>query len=125
MGLPKLKRVNTVAIRFTKGERSDAHYLEIIENMLGVERNEIFGLAEMGPKKFMIKFKTFYTNNRIVTSFGGKSIRMDDDHEFVVDDLSTYKNRVRVQKVPFGMDDSTLKALLERYGKVENISTSL
>ena len=125
MGFPKIKRVNTVGIRFTKGERNDGHYLEIIEHILGIERNEIHGLAEMGPKKFMIKFKALFTYNRIVQEFVGKPITIDDSHEFEVDDISTYKNRVQVKKVPFEMEDATLKTLLERFGKVENINTPL
>ena len=94
MGFPKLKRVNTVGIRFTKGDKDDSHYL-------------------------------YFTYSRLVKDFEGMTIRLDDDTEFVVDDLSTYKNRVRVTKVPFEMDDASLRTLLERYGKVENINTSL
>ena len=114
MGFPKLKRVNTIGIRFTKGEKSGSHYLEIIENVLCVPRDEIYGIAEMGPKKFMLKLKTFSTYNRLIKDFEGKVTKLDDDHEFALDDLSTYKNRVRVQKVPFGMDVNTLKTLLGR-----------
>ena len=63
--------------------------------------------------------------NRLIKEFVGKKMTIDAEHEVELDDLSTYKNRVRVQKVPFEMEDNTLKALLERYGKVENITLSL
>ena len=49
---------------------------------------------------------------------------MNDNNEFELDDLSTYKNRVRVQKVPFEMEDNVLRSLMERYGRVENINTT-
>ena len=31
MGFPKIKRVNTVGIRYTKGEREDSYYVKIIK----------------------------------------------------------------------------------------------
>ena len=52
-------------------------------------------------------------------------MRLDDEHEFRVDDLSTHTNWVLVQKVTFEMNDTSLQTLLERYGKVEDINTSL
>ena len=73
----------------------------------------------------MVKFRTFFTYNRLVNEFVGKKLRIGNENEVELEDLSTYKNRVWVQKVPFEMDDSSLKSLLERYGKVENITTSL
>ena len=125
MGFPKLKRVNTVGIRYTKGERDEAHYWEIINNKLGVPKDQIYGMAEMGPKRFMVKFHSFFTYNKVVKEFDGKSFTIDNDHDVEIEDLSTYKNRVRVQKVPFEMDENSLKNLLGRYGKVENVTTSL
>ena len=124
MGFPKLRRVNTVGIRYTKGERDESQYFEIINNKLFIERDQIYGMAEMGPKKLMVKLNTFATYDRLVKDYVGKTIVIDDEHEVEVEDLSTYKNRVRVQKVPFEMDDNSLRNLLERYGKVENINTS-
>ena len=89
-----------------------------------IERDQIYGMAEMGPKKLMVKLNTFSTYDRLVKDYVGKTIVIDDEHEVELEDLSTYKNRVRVQKVPFEMDDNSLRNLLERYGKVENINTS-
>ena len=91
MGLPKLKRVNTVGIRYTKGERDEAHYFQIINNMLDVPRDQIYGIAEMGRKRFMIKLHYYYTYNRLVTDFLGKKLTIDRDHKVELEDLSTYK----------------------------------
>ena len=124
MGFPTLKRENTVGIRFTKGKVEDPHYRAIIYHTLDVEDNKVFGMAAMGDKKFMLKLSTWGTYNRIVKDFVGREFIIGDDNEFEIDDLSTYKNRVRVTKVPFEMSDNELRKLLERYGKVENINTS-
>ena len=124
MVLPKLKKINTVGIRFTKGQRKDAHYEMIIEGILKVQESDIAGIAEMGPKRFMLKVSTHYVYQDICRHFIGKTLKIDDDHEFEIDDLSTYKHRVRVRKVPFEMNDYALKSLMERYGRVENINPS-
>ena len=124
MGFPTLRRENTVGIRFTKGKVEDSHYREIIYHVLKVEDNEVYGMAPMGPKRFMLKVTSWGTYNRIVKDFVGQQLVIDDENEYVIDDLSTYKNRVRVTKVPFEMSDNELKKLMERYGKVENIITS-
>ena len=125
MGFPTLKRENTVGIRFTKGKVEDPHYREIIYRKLGVEDNEVFGIVPMGPKKFMLKLTTWDTYNRIVVNFVGTSMTIDDENEYEIDDLSTYKNRVRVTKVPFEMSDEELRKLMGRYGKVENVNVPL
>ena len=116
MGFPTLKRENTVAIRFTKGKIEESHYREIIYHVLGVENNEVYGIAPMGPKKFILKVTTWGTYNRIVKDLVGKCLIIDDENEYEIDDLSTYKNRVRVTKVPFEMNDIDLRKLMERYG---------
>ena len=89
MGFPVLRRENTVGIRFTKGKVEDSHYREIIDHVLGVDSDEIYGMAPMGPKRFMLKVTTWGTYNRIVKDFVGKHLTIDDDHEFEIDDLST------------------------------------
>ena len=65
MGLPTLKRVNTVGIRFTKGKVEDPHYREIIYHVLGVEDDEVVGISHMGAKRFMLKVTTWANYNRI------------------------------------------------------------
>ena len=79
----------------------------------------------MGTKKvFLLKVSTSNTYQRLCNDFVGKTLIIDNNSEFELDDMSTYKNRVRVTNVPFEMDSDVLKCLLERYGRVENITTS-
>ena len=114
MGFPEKKRVNTIGIRYIKGEREDSHYRTIIVDILGVSEDEIGGICEMGPKRFMLKVASAEIYLRICREFvhGGYAYRISDDIEFEVDDISTYKNRVRVTKVPFEMENEELKSLL-------------
>ena len=108
MGFPKIKRVNTVAIRYTKGERHESHYEKIIEHTLNVPIDGIAGICEMGPKRFLLKVSTSNTYQRLCNDFVGKTLIIDNDSEFELDDMSTYKNRVRVTNVPFEMESDVL-----------------
>ena len=121
---PTLRRVNTIGIRFTKGKVEEPHYREIIYHLLKVEDHKVYGIAPMGPKRFMLKLTTWGTYNRIAKDFVGNRMVIDDDNEYEIDDLSIYKNRVKVTKVPMEMKDHELRDLLERFGKVENIITT-
>ena len=58
MVIPLIKRVNTVGIKYVKGERSIDHYENIIENILGIPIDEIVGLGECDKNKFMVKIKS-------------------------------------------------------------------
>ena len=46
---------------------------------------------------------------------------MDNGHEIEVDDLSSYKDRVKITRVPFEMSQDTLKRLLGRYGQIDRL----
>ena len=124
MVIPKLKRVNTIGIRFTKGDKTPDILDTVIVSKLGIPKHELAGLANYGPKKHMIKVKTLQMYEHLVLRYVGYPIRVDNDHEIEVDDLSSYKDRVKVTRVPFEMSRRTLKDLLGRYGQVDNVIRS-
>ena len=90
MCFPKIKRVNTVGIKYTKGEREDSHYVKIIFDVLDVSEDEIGGICEMGPKRIMLKVTSARTYERLCMIYVGATCKIGDDIEFEVDDVSTY-----------------------------------
>ena len=50
MGFPKVKTVNTISIKYTKGEREESRYEEIIENILKVSVDGIAEICEWDQK---------------------------------------------------------------------------
>ena len=90
MCFPKIKRVNTVGIKYTKGEREDSHYVKIIVDVLEVSEEEIGGICEMGPKRIMLKVTSARTYERLCMIYVGATCKIGDDIEFEVDDVSTY-----------------------------------
>ena len=121
MVAPVLKRVNTIGVRFTKGEKTPATLEKALETKLGIPISEMAGLAPWGPKKHLVKVKSSQEYERLVTRYVGYPIRVDRNTDIEVDDLSSYKDRVKVTRVPFEMTQSTLKDILGRYGQVERL----
>ena len=56
-----INSVNIIGIHFTKGKVEEPHYKGIIEHVIRVENNEIFGIGPMAPKTFMLKLKALGT----------------------------------------------------------------
>ena len=114
MDAPVLKRVNTIGIRFTKGDKIQDVREKAMEDKLA-------GLASFGPKKHMVKVKSCQEYERLVTRYVGYPIRVDNEHEIEVDDLSSYKDHVKITNMPFEMTQKRLKSLLRRYGQVDRL----
>ena len=109
MVVPVLRRVNTIGIRFTKGVKTPAILEKVIEDKLGIPISEIAGLAAWGPRRHMVKVKSSQVYDRLVTRYVGFPIRINNDTEIEVDDLSSYKDRVKVTRVPFEVPQQSLK----------------
>ena len=102
MAIPKIKRYNSIAVRYIKGEIKIDHYVKIIEDILGIPEDEIAGLCQVGNKRFIVKVTTAamykYLCNHFVVQ---EEIVIDGNHTVIIDDLSTYKNRIKVKGVPW------------------------
>ena len=121
MVAPVLRRVNTIGIRFTKGTKTEALIDKIIDDKLGIPVHEIAGMADYGTKKHQIKVISSQMYDHLVARYVGYPIRLDRNTEFEVDDLSSYKDKVKITRVPFELSHDTLKSLLERYGQVDRL----
>ena len=121
MVAPILARVNTIGIRFTKGSKTEELLDKIIHDKLGILVNELAGLADYGPKKHCVKVHSEQMYNHLVARYVGFSLRIDRVTEIEVDDLSSYRDRVKISRVPFEMTSDTLKSLLGRYGQVDRL----
>ena len=121
MVVPKVKRTNTIGIRFTKGERSDEILEKIIEDKLGIPVHELAGIMNCGLKKYMVRVRSDQMYKHLCDRYVGYTIRVDSNHEIEIDDLSSYKDRIKVMRVPFEIPTGSLKDFMSRYGKVDNV----
>ena len=121
MVIPNIKRFNTIAIRYVKGEVCEDHYEKIIEEILEIQEDELLGLCQMGKKRFLVKVSTAARYDYLCDLYGGQEIVIDDENTVILDDVSTYKNRVKVKGIPWEFPNELLKSLLERYGRVDTI----
>ena len=116
-----MPRVNTVGIRFTKGTKNEELLDKIIHDKLGIPVDELAGLADYGPKKHYIKVRTEAMYEHLVSRYLGYPNRIDRHTEIEMDDLSSYKIRVKITRVLFEMPSSSLKSLLSRHGQVDRL----
>ena len=102
----QLKRVNSVGIRFTKGEKTNELIEKIVEDKLGIAVHELAGMVHWGPKRHVVKVKTKQMYQHICGRYVGYPIRLDSNHEIEIDDLSSQKNRVKITRIPLEMSES-------------------
>ena len=93
---------------FTKGVKTPALLEKALEDKLGISIDEMAGLADWGPKHHYVKLRTKQAYEHIVNRYVGYPIRVDNTHEIEVDDLSTYKDRVKVTRIFFEINKDKL-----------------
>ena len=121
MVIPKIKRFNTIGVRYIKGEIKEDHYVKVIEEILCIQEDEIAGLCQMGKKRFFVKVTTAARYDYLCDLYGGQEVIIDEDNTVIIDDVSTYKTRIKVKGVPWEFPNELLRSLLERYGRVDSI----
>ena len=118
MVVPKMKRINTIGIRFTKGEKTEDSLVKILDK-IGIPLHEVGGMVNYGIKRHMIKLKTEQMYQHLIARYIGYPIKVDNTLEVEIDDLSSYKDRVKVTRVPFEMTSDMLKEFMGRFGEVD------
>ena len=71
MPVPTIKRINTVGIKYLSGRLKEEHFEKIIEKILKVKEDEVYGIAERG-NKFLLKVTTEERYQSICENFIGK-----------------------------------------------------
>ena len=77
------------------------------------------GVDDRGPKRFLFKVSTHETYDRICDDFIGREIFVETGHKIRVEDISSYKTRVKISRVPFEVTNDILKKVLGGHGEVE------
>ena len=122
---PKVKRVNTISLKFTKGVRSNNFAKYILKDVFELEPKDIFGIGNEGKASIHVKFKSAEVYNAISTKYHGESINIDLGEEATctvnIIDVSTYSIKVAMKNVPFELSNTALEKILQNYGKVNKI----
>ena len=92
MVIPKLRRVNTIGIRYIRGERRREEYDKILADHLGLEDDEILRIGEVNNKRFLVKLDSAETYKRIIDEFSVHPQVIDDNIKIVVDDVFFISN---------------------------------
>ena len=121
--LPQLMRRNTIGVRYIEGNRNEDHYEKIIEEILEIREDELYGLDDEvpGTKQIMIKVTNASKYNFICDNKLDKHFTVAPGHVIQVEDLSSYRVRVILDFVPFEITNESLTKLLENYGEVGRV----
>ena len=119
MGVPTIKKVNTLGVTYVQGDIKQSHLRKIIENILGVPESEVCGIDSRDCNKFLFKVSSKQRYEHICMNFTGRDIVLDKYHVFRVDDISNYNTSVQVSRVPLEVDNDTLIQVFSKFGKVE------
>ena len=115
---PELPKTNTIGITYNEGSIKPEHYERIIEQILGVPEEELYGIDERGDTRFIFKVTTDVRYDNICENFLGKEIEVETGFKIQVDDISANKTRVCISRVPFEVSNPMLHDVFTKFGKV-------
>ena len=72
MSEPELPKINTIGITYNEGSVKPEHYELIIEQILGVPEDELYGIDDRGDTRFIFKVTSDARYNNICEKFLGK-----------------------------------------------------
>ena len=121
MPIPKLRRINTIGIRYLRGERRREEYDKILADHLKLEDEEIIRIGEVNNKRFLVKLDCYETYMKIINDFSDKPQKIDEETIVMIDDVCSYQTKVTVRQVPFEITQDHLYMIFGSYGKVFNI----
>ena len=125
MNAPRIKRVNTIGIRYIHGSIHEDDLPLIIDETLGIEDDDLEGISELGRNKLIVKLSDERVYRDICDKFNGVEVDVNDNIRIKVEDLSTYKTYVTIRNVPFEMSDFMLQDILSRYGSIAHIRKNI
>ena len=122
MPAPELKRVNTLGIRLVEGRLTMEIYDKIIDDILGLDVDDLYGIGERNDYKFLLKLNTEEKYEEICNNFTASNISVAPGIVIEVNDISSYRTRIVVKDIPFELSEDMLKLILGEYGKVEKVN---
>ena len=118
---PVIKRVNTIAIKFKFGERSNDAVKYLLKDIFELDPSDILGVGNEGKSYVHVKFKTESVYRHVCDNYHGKSYWYGETTELQIYDISTYSIRVEIKNVPFELSNSYVEKVLNFYGTVNKI----
>ena len=125
MAAPRVKRLNTIGIRYLEGERVDDDLPLILDVTLGINDEDFTGISNSGKDRVMVKLRNQMTYDELCLRFANETLDIEDGDRKLkvrVEDLSTYRTKVIVRNVPFELTDFMLRDILVDYGEVHRIN---
>ena len=122
MRSPDIKHVNTISLKFIKGERNNKACKRVLIDLLCLKKGDIYGFGTEGKFSVRVKFSNEEIYNDIVSTYNAQIFNLSENTSVQLLDISTYKIKVSIKNVPFEVPNTVLWNILQKHGKVESIN---
>ena len=120
---PLIKNVNTIALKFIKGDRNYKDVITVLKDHLGLEKDDLLGHGFSGKDSIHVLLATNEIYNSTVEHHANNFYDINNDTSIQIIDISTYKIKVTMKNVPFALPNTTLSNILASHGEVETVKT--
>ena len=118
---PHYKNVNTISLKFIKGNRNYKDVIKLIRDHLGLTKDNLLGVGFAGKDSVHVRFNEEDTYEQISDRYSGKQFDLDQQTSITVIDISKYKIKVSMKNIPFTVRNSVLANILSLHGQVDSI----
>ena len=118
MEVPKRRRQNTIGARYIQGSIIDDHYEEIIENILGLEDEDIKKIEQLSNTAFIFKLDEFQYN-RICNDYAYKFMHIDEYTTVIIEDISSYETKIKVNGNSLAIEEREIIKIFSEYGNIK------
>ena len=119
MAEPKIKRINTIAIRFSDGERNRDTAKVLLRDILDIKSSSIACVGNEGGNSIHVKFKSAVIYNFICENYHGQFVDVDNIRVKIID-VSTYTTKVTMRNIPLEFTNAQLERILLSYGTLKD-----
>ena len=109
---PKIKRVNTIAIRFNDGERNREAVKVLLRDKLDIKSSEIACVGNVGGNSIHVKFKSTNIYDFICNKYHRELINVNYYTQVKIVDVSTYSTKVTIRNIPLEFTNVQLERIL-------------
>ena len=118
-----LRRKDSFGLQFS-GDMTIENVCIVLFRELKLVIADILGVQNVNRNKVVVKLSTENKFQEIVKDFEDKLIKLSEENNVKIVNLSTTNTYVSIRNAPFELSDELLINIMSRYGKVDSIRSN-